>query len=419
MLWWTLRQLRSKDAETRQRAARKLGEAKDARAVEALAAALKDKDWQVRRAVAAALKKIGDARAVEPLLPALMDYVDSVRQAAAEALQVIDPNWAKSEAAKRAVPTLIAELQTESGDARQAAVERLGEIRDVRGVEPLLAALKDKSVLLRMEAARALGAIGDAGAVEPLVTAALTDKDSWVRRIAAEALWKLGDSRAVEPLLAALSDKEDPLREGAAEVLGNIRDARAVEPLVAALKDKNFHVRQAAGKALGQIGDARALRPLVAALKDETWQVRLEVAKAVAGIPSAAKDAVPMLLEALEVKDKDVRDAAAAALENIGATQELAAYRARRKALADTCPRCGKTRSLEKVTEYVAGSVCASCGWAAIWCYACKEGPMKATREVWPQPEMPLQAWLDCPACGKRGRADNYIINWLLQHEAL
>jgi len=54
MLWWTLRQLRSKDAETREIAAQKLGESKDPRAVEVLAAALTDENWGV----------IGDARVV-------------------------------------------------------------------------------------------------------------------------------------------------------------------------------------------------------------------------------------------------------------------------------------------------------------------------------------------------------------------
>lgn len=48
MLWWRLRQLRSKDAKTREKAARKLGESRNPRALKPLMAALKDGVWDVR-----------------------------------------------------------------------------------------------------------------------------------------------------------------------------------------------------------------------------------------------------------------------------------------------------------------------------------------------------------------------------------
>jgi hypothetical protein len=68
MLWWTLWQLRSKNPETRARAAHKLGGSRKARAVESLVAVLGDKDRQVRETAAQALRQLGDARAVEPLV---------------------------------------------------------------------------------------------------------------------------------------------------------------------------------------------------------------------------------------------------------------------------------------------------------------------------------------------------------------
>jgi HEAT repeat protein len=58
MLWWTLRQLRPKNWETRGRAAKQLGESREPRALKPLVAALKDEVSDVRKAVAEALKKI-------------------------------------------------------------------------------------------------------------------------------------------------------------------------------------------------------------------------------------------------------------------------------------------------------------------------------------------------------------------------
>ena len=67
----------------REEAARKLGELRDTRAVEALIAALKDTDVGVRGAAARALGKIADKRAVEPLIAAYHDqeyesFIDAI-----------------------------------------------------------------------------------------------------------------------------------------------------------------------------------------------------------------------------------------------------------------------------------------------------------------------------------------------------
>jgi len=66
-------QLRSEDSRQREDAARKLGQFRDTRAVDALIAALKDGEVAVRAAAARALGKIGDKRAVEPLIEAYQE----------------------------------------------------------------------------------------------------------------------------------------------------------------------------------------------------------------------------------------------------------------------------------------------------------------------------------------------------------
>ena len=66
--------LNNGDRNVRWRAAAALGEIKDVRAVEPLAAALKDSDSDVRCAAAEALSKIGDKRTVTALAAALPDW---------------------------------------------------------------------------------------------------------------------------------------------------------------------------------------------------------------------------------------------------------------------------------------------------------------------------------------------------------
>lgn len=118
MLWWTLRQLKSKDFNTRKNAALKLGDSKNPAAieplvtfwhadahntttraaaleslvrlgpiaVEALVGALQDKLWWNRQDAAHALGQIGDGRAVAPLAAALRESDPNVRKAVMDAL---------------------------------------------------------------------------------------------------------------------------------------------------------------------------------------------------------------------------------------------------------------------------------------------------------------------------------------------
>ena len=87
--------LKSDNADTRQQAAIKLAEAKEAAAgaVDPLVAALKDQDALVRRLAAYALGEIGPkAKAALPALKESMNDPDvSVIQAAVNAIRAIDP----------------------------------------------------------------------------------------------------------------------------------------------------------------------------------------------------------------------------------------------------------------------------------------------------------------------------------------
>ncbi len=166
---------------------------------------------------------------VKALIQMLPDIAD-IRPLAEEALERWDPHWAKSKAARAAVPVLVARLRDTRSTHREGACWALGRIGDPRAVEPLVAVLQDTAAGVREAAAKGLGEIGDARAVEPLVGALEDDSfffrygvgediDKRVRYHAAEALGRMGDQRAVKPLVAALEDHSPLVREAAQQAL--------------------------------------------------------------------------------------------------------------------------------------------------------------------------------------------------------
>ena len=76
-----------------------------------------------------------------------------------------------------------------------------------------------------------------------------------VRQDAARMLGELGDERAVPALIERLEqDEDDFVRALSASSLGDIGDERAIEPLQNALQDEDERVREAADAALAQLG---------------------------------------------------------------------------------------------------------------------------------------------------------------------
>ena len=341
--------LRDEDWQTRRAAAEALGridpDEPRSEVVEALIIAL-NKDRGIRKAVAKALGQIGDTRAVEPLIVALRDTWEDwegSRSAVVDALGRIDPDWPRSEVAKRQIPAFISALVNKKDDGvRWAAAEALVKI-GAPAVEPLIAALRDrhfdvrstvvtalsrivpdwprseaakrqvpvfiaalgdKDWRVRWAAADDLGQIGDARAVEPLI-AVLRDKDNWVRLGAAEALGWIGDTRAVEPLIVALRDEMKNVRQSAAQSLERIsprwtqREAakRQGPALIAALRDEDASVRTIAAGTLGQIGDVRALEPLIPLLWDANAHLRQETALAIGRIITPQQDSALLRLK--------------------------------------------------------------------------------------------------------------------------
>jgi len=208
---------------------------------------LKDQDVILRIAAAQRLGEIGDdrrdRRAVEQLTAAAREDIwRSVRIAASEALGAI----LERRLGTRPI-TMISELTEAERETRRQTAQSLSQ----EAVGQSLTALQDNDVMIRCAAIEILGEIRDVRYVEP-VTAALRDKKSEVIIEATEALTKLGEE-AIPYLLPALKDKKSIVRSSIAWILGTIGSTKAVEPLTIALEDDNDDVRRQAAQALERL----------------------------------------------------------------------------------------------------------------------------------------------------------------------
>jgi HEAT repeat protein len=340
--------LQDKDSDLRRQAALALAgvgpSAEETVAI--LGRTLHDPNANVRLAALGALQAIGPdaARATDDLLAGLKDKVPSVRRASAAALATIAPQ-ADPKRIEATVPALAAALQDTDPEVCQRAAVALGAIGP--RAEPATAALGETSRMVqspaRHEAALALGRIGGKAVAElahnlehaeatvrasaavglqllgyrarPAFAAlckTLTDKNPAVRAQVRTAL-RASDPEPkdiVPTLKLSLGDKDDVAgRLWAILWLGDIatgidkqQTEDAVALLSAALADGEAAIRRQAALALGNVGDeaSSALKALRERVGDADASVRLQAAIALGKIdPQAARDAIPILLEAL------------------------------------------------------------------------------------------------------------------------
>ncbi len=275
MLWWTLLQLRSKQTNRRKRAAEKLGNLRNTRAVDALVTALNDEDSDVRFAAAQALGYIKDPRAVESLITSLGDSSWGVQAAAAESLGWIGDT--------RAIGPLVTKLK-DSITIRQAAGHALNSL----GWQPMTVSEKAFQAVAMQDwnTAVSLGA----ASVEPLVNAIYEEQ------AARQALVKIG-APAVAPLLKTLMSQNYYLRQAANDTLSQINDPQAIPTLVAMVNSPDGLIPVQAVAMLGRIGGVSVITPLLTALKKRTGPYDHEVAqKALLAIgPPAIEPLVAML----------------------------------------------------------------------------------------------------------------------------
>jgi HEAT repeat protein len=232
--------------------------------------------------------------------------------------------------------------------------------------------LQDKDEGVRLKAAKALVAMGPLAAeANGYLSRALKDENKEVRRTALSALWQLRENAgvAVPNLVELLRDDDIVVRRMAASILGYVgpRAKAAVPALVKALKDPDegvgqdmqgsvshvavfsleaigpaahaaipalleeskingSHLQLYAIRALGSVAcaDKTVLAALMEFVKDKVRpEVRIAAGRALTRIGPDAKDALPLLLEALQ--DKETRGRAGASPLRASAAQALAA----------------------------------------------------------------------------------------------
>jgi HEAT repeat protein len=282
--------------------------------------------WEVRRDAAAALGRLAEPTAVQALIAACHDKDKDVCRAAAEALGEIRDQMATN--------PLIQLLTNAEPPIVFAAIRSLGEIGDPRAAEPLTVLLRHADHRIRLSASDALGK----NHWEPVDA----DGEAWfaMGKQAWDACIALG-TPAIPPLRCALQDADNEIRQSVAQKIGSNGAPFTYFLLIDALHDSYYRVRETAIEAIAQIGSPM-LAPVLAAIEDPEWRVR-EAAVATLGRIGNVR-AIPPLTAALRDNDKDVRRAAAEALdrfEDLGAVQDAGADYWIAKQNWETCAEIG------------------------------------------------------------------------------
>lgn len=308
--------LKSKEAATREAAARAMVRLAGEDRAEVLAGLLEHEEVAVRCAAAEAAGETGDVACGLPLLatltrPGLSDVLER---------RVHGSMLALLRATKDAGLAAAACAATESDEAlaleRGARlVGRLGvlEFGVLDGSDALAAlerALTIDAESARAAAADALARLGSQEALERLEVVALGDDSARVR---ATALRSLVRRRPVEAhpegvdLCAALLGDEDPrVREEAALALAAKGVDAVVKPLTGALRDSTWSVAAVAAVSLGKSRCPGALNPLAKmAASNEDWRLR---GAGVVGLGHLyEKEAIPRVIAALNDEEGVVR----------------------------------------------------------------------------------------------------------------
>jgi HEAT repeat protein len=255
--------LRSPRWWRRAESAENLGLARSERAVGPLVTALEDPVPEVRLRAARALGCLGGHAALGPLVEALA-HPDRW-----SALRIAD---ILTSAGREAVEEIVERWESLDVPARRAAVEVLGQVRELSALPFLLTCLRDsEDPELRARSAHALGLLADPAAAGALALA-LEDPRWPVRAMAAKALGRLGGRRAVPPLAAAVSDGAWWVRANAAEALRSL-GAEGLAALKGILDSEDRYARH---QALMMLQEAGILDEMAASLLSDSETERGE-----------------------------------------------------------------------------------------------------------------------------------------------
>ena len=351
--------LASDNRAARLAAASILGRLDDARAVPVLMELLRATDTDLVVTAAGALASIGDPRALDGLLPLFGHEHAGVRQAAIAAVSTMGDGTTAARIRERltapdprvrecairiagyfgfdeCLTPILESLDDEDEDVRRAAIEQL-PIVEPHDPTRLEKALRDETARNRAAAAHAARAMEHRSLDGPLM-AALRDSDPWVRYFAADTLGHRHSEAAFDALAgAAASDEAPHVRIAAARALGNLdADAAlplaerllaesdediicaAIETLARARSPRADELLESASRSTSEVRrecavEALATRPTRASVEALSWAARLS------DPPHLAALAVASLAEVAAAGERDVTNAAIAALLDLAA----------------------------------------------------------------------------------------------------
>ncbi len=220
----------------------------------------------------------------------------------------------KQEEAAVQLPLIYQALGEESWRIRKEGVElflSLPRASELAGeVIELLHA--EENAGLRNAAVEILTSLGRQAVPALLEEVSCSDHD--VRKFVIDVLGEIGDSEAVPSLIDALHDADENVRAAAAENLGKLGSEVAVPALLDALQNSDLLFRFTVLQSLGQIGANVPMARLLA-FKDETL-LRKALFDCLGQV--GGPEALPILIEGLDDRMRNVREAAAIALSRIG-----------------------------------------------------------------------------------------------------
>jgi HEAT repeat protein len=310
--------LKSPNAGTRARAARDLGNARDASAISGLTEALSDPSEKVRREVILALAQIHQPESLQALIKATQDPDEESRVLAVQALVgyytgiipspgfsgFVKKNLQRAKAHFNADntridpgvavdPTVIAALQatlkdTRSVRAAREAAKGLGILVARPAVPDLIQAAHSSDETLSLESLNSLSKIKDKSAGPQLIDL-LDSPNKEIKQQTAETTGILRTQPAVPKLQSIFESDADPKdQEKALEGLAYIGDPASEPTFTKALASENKAVRTSAAEGLARIADPKSLSDLEKALateKDADAKLALECAITAEGKP--------------------------------------------------------------------------------------------------------------------------------------
>lgn len=205
---------------------------------------------------------------------------------------------------------------------RKEAIQALKALDDPRVISEIADLLQHQDPLVQCAAAEVMMHYG-AAAGEGTILAFLSNPDSSIHDAAFKSIERLKTTAFIPELVPLISNDDWWLASKAADALGELGDTNVTPDLLTILQKQqdNPLIPSSVIRALGNLKDTRAVPALITQLEGSLWERSGGEAAAEALGKIGDPSAIPALEKALRYPEKDIRKAAAEALEKIRASE--------------------------------------------------------------------------------------------------